>query len=87
MTCKRCGQEHSPKAWSLAVIITNGRNLTRTDYGEKTVCGLADLIDREPNDDPPAPTPAPRGQPRNTQFEDLYTDGLGHCFSDADTGL
>ena len=22
-----------------------------------------------------------------TIFEDLYTDGLGHCFSDADPGL
>ena len=83
MTCKRCGQEHSPKAWRLAVIITNGRNLTRTDYGEKTVCGLADLIDREPNEDPAPP-------PRRTcsqQFIDLYTDGAGHCFTDADEGL
>jgi hypothetical protein len=55
MTCNRCGQEHSPQAWRLAVIITNGRNVTRTDYGEKTVCGLADLIDREPKDDPTPP--------------------------------
>jgi hypothetical protein len=23
----------------------------------------------------------------STTFEDLYTDGLGHCFSDADPGL
>jgi hypothetical protein len=49
MTCKRCGQEHSPNAWKLAVIITNGRNLTRTDYGEKTVCGLAAMIDGQMN--------------------------------------
>lgn len=45
MTCERCGQEHSPNAWTLAKVITNGRNLTRTDWGEKTVCGLAAMID------------------------------------------
>ena len=52
MACKRCGQEHSPDAWKLAVIITNGRNLTRTDYGEKTVCGLAAMIDDFKTDAP-----------------------------------
>jgi len=52
MTCKRCGQEHSPNAWKLAVIITNGRNKTRTDYGEKTVCGLAAMIDDFKTDAP-----------------------------------
>jgi len=33
--------------------------------------------------------PAPRYKPQamSQQFQDLYTDGAGHCFSDADEGL
>ena len=31
---------------------------------------------------PPWPRP-----PVSQQFIDLYTDGAGHCFSDADEGL
>ncbi len=83
MTCKRCTQEHSPKAWKLAVIITNGRNLTRTDWGEKTVCGLAAMIDAELS----APEPAPRPTKPPQWWIDNNTDGAGHCFTDADDGL
>ena len=35
---------------------------------------------------PPPPAPAPR-RACSQQFIDLYTDGAGHCFSDADPGL
>jgi hypothetical protein len=33
------------------------------------------------------PPPAPRPRGVSQQFIDLYTDGAGHCFSDADPGL
>jgi hypothetical protein len=33
-----------------------------------------------------APPPEPR-RACSQQFIDLYTDGAGHCFSDADEGL
>jgi|GEM_PF-5177561 len=33
------------------------------------------------------PPPPPRPRAVSQQFIDLYTDGAGHCFSDADEGL
>jgi hypothetical protein len=41
----------------------------------------------EEEDDQPTPPPARRPRAVSQQFIDLYTDGAGHCFSDADPGL
>ncbi len=64
----------------------------RTTDGHRILnCGHTTAPQTHPNAEP-TQTPTPRPPPvlrRRTsqQWEDLYTDGLGHCFSDADPGL
>lgn len=36
---------------------------------------------------PTQPKPAPRPIKPPQWWQDLYTDGAGHCFTDADEGL
>ena len=38
---------HTPRALRAAEIIMNDKHKIRTDYGEKTVYGIADLIETE----------------------------------------
>ena len=45
--CKLCGNTHSPGAREVARVVCGGRADILTEFGRKTACGLADLIDRE----------------------------------------
>lgn len=40
-------EKHTQGALRAAAVIMNGRAKIKTDYGEKTAEGIADLIDRE----------------------------------------
>lgn len=39
--------KHTPGAVKIANIIMNGKNRIKTDWGEKSAQGIADLIDNE----------------------------------------
>ena len=39
--------QHTPGAMKAATVIMNGKNRIKTNYGEKSLEGIADLIDRE----------------------------------------
>jgi len=45
--CPNCGEVHTVGALDAANVILNGKIKIETAFGTKTVCGVADLIDRE----------------------------------------
>lgn len=44
--CPFCGEAHSAGATRAARILLNGKSRLVTEYGVKTKCGVADIIDR-----------------------------------------